>query len=111
MTLTYEPRRGALTFTNLLPGVGVTPMLRRDLKALIDECRSRAVPPHKRIDARRARLSTSTRRGQLSITLTVRGRHDEYAVQRGLNLVNDLFVLLRATYPDYLSEHFGLPAE
>ena len=111
MTLTYESPRRALTFKNLLPGVGATPMLHRDLKALIEECRSRAVPAHKRIDARRARLSTSTRHGHLSIALTVRGRHHEYAVQRGLSLVNDLFVLLRSTYPDYLSEHFGLPAE
>jgi len=37
--------------------------------------------------------------------------HHAYAVQRGLNLVNQLFLFLQERYPEYLIEHFGLPAE
>ncbi len=111
MTLTFEPRTAALTFTTVLPGVGSASALSTDLLALIDERRTRAVPAHKRIDGRRVRLGRSTKRGDLSVALIVRGQHHAYAVQRGLNLVNDLFVLLHSTYPDYLSEHFGLSEE
>lgn len=111
MTLVYDPRTAALTFRNLLPRVGSTASLRKDLYELIDGLRARAVPVHKRIDARRARVARSTRGGDFSVTLVVRGRHHEYAVEKGLNLVNDLFVLLHSTYPDYLAEQFGLPAE
>ena len=111
MTLTFEPRTAALTFTTVLPGVGSASALSTELLALIDARRTRAVPAHKRIDGRRVRLERSTRRGDLSVALIVRGQQHAYAVQRGLNLVNDLFVLLHSTYPDYLSEHFGLSAE
>jgi hypothetical protein len=111
MTLVYDPRAASLTFPNLLPRVGSTALLRRDLYELIDALRTRAVPAHKRIDGRRARISRSARGGNFSLTLVVRGRHHEYAVRKGLNLVNDLFVLLHSSYPDYLAEQFGLPAE
>jgi len=111
MTLFYDPRTATLTFRNVLPRVGSTASLTKDLYGLIDERRTRAVPAHKRIDARRVRMAGSTRRGDFSLTLVVRGRHHEYAVQRGLHLVNDVFVLLHSTYPDYLTEQFGLPME
>jgi hypothetical protein len=111
MTLTFEPRTAALTFTTVLPGVGSASALSTELLAMIDERRTRAVPAHKRIDGRRVRLEHSIKRGDLSVALIVRGQHHAYAVQRGLNLVNDLFVLLHTTYPDYLSERFGLSEE
>jgi hypothetical protein len=111
LTVAYEPRTGALTFRELLPGMSARSAPFAEVIALIEGRRSRAVPAHKRVDGRRARLSWSTRNGGLSLTVHVRGPHHEYGVQRGLNLVNDLFVLLHADYPDYLAEHFGLPAE
>ncbi len=111
MTVLYDPRTAALTFKNVLPRVGSTTSLKRHLYGLIDGRRTGGVPAHKRIDARRARIARSTRRGDFSLTFVVRGRQHEYAVQKGLNLVNDLFVLLHSTYPDYLEEQFGLRAE
>jgi len=47
----------------------------------------------------------------MTLSLQVRGRHHEYAVQRGLNLINQLFLLLQASYPEYLIEQFGFSAE
>lgn len=110
-TLAYEPRSGALTFRNLLPGAGRDTALSRELKAMVQDHTGRAVPAHRRIDQRRARVTCWVRRGHLSIALTVRGPHHEYAVQKGLNLVNAMFMLLHSTYPDYLVTYFGLPEE
>jgi hypothetical protein len=56
-------------------------------------------------------VACARRKGALSLTLAIRGRHHEYAVRNALNLVNELFLLLRQTYPDYLIEHFGASAE
>jgi hypothetical protein len=107
ITLAYEPRSGALTFRNLLPAVGQDATLSRELKAVVEDHTGRAVPPHRRIDQRRARVTCWVRGGDFSIVLTVRGSHHEYAVQKSLNLVNALFVLLHSTYPDYLVKYFG----
>ena len=111
MTITYEPRARLLAFPDLLPGVGNHPDLVAELKATVADHRSSAVPTHRRIDARRASVAGSMRRGALSLTLRVRGHNDEYAVQRGLNLVNQLFLLLQAKYPEYLVEWFGFSSD
>lgn len=111
MTIAYEPKSRRLSFRNLLPGVGKYPGLVAGLKRIVDDHRGPAVPAHRRIDARRARVTGSIRRGNFSLTMQVRGRHGDYAVQRGLNLVNQLFLLLHANYPEYLVEWFGLRPE
>jgi hypothetical protein len=51
------------------------------------------------------------REGNFSLTLTIRGEHYEYAVRSGLDLVNELFLLLHESYPDYLVQHFGLSSD
>ncbi len=109
--LTYEPKTGVLSFRHLLPGVGVDRVLMSELKTIVAEHMSAAVPRHRRIDARRTRAECSVRNGHLTLTLKMRGAHHAYAAQRGLNLVNQLFLFLQDSYPEYLIEHFGLPAE
>jgi|RhiMethySRZTD1v2_1073278.scaffolds.fasta_scaffold06035_4 hypothetical protein len=111
MSLTFEPKRGALVFKDLLPGVGANRALVSDLKAIVDDHAGSGVPAHRRLDARRLRAACAVRGGHLTLSLQVRGQHHEYAVQRGLNLVNQLFLLLQASYPEYLIEQFGFSAE
>jgi hypothetical protein len=111
MTITYEPKSRRLSFRNLLPRVRRFPGLLAQLKHVLDEHATRAVPAHRRIDGRRARVTGSTRRGAFSIALQVRGPHEAYAVQRSLNLVNQLFLVLHASYPEYLIECFGFRPE
>lgn len=111
MTLTYDPRTAVLSFARLFPGVDPTSALLGELKTIVHERTTRAVPEHKRIDGRRVRLGVTVRQGAVSLTLGVRGKHHAYAVQRALNLVNDLFLALHASYQDYLIDHFGVPSE
>ena len=111
MALSYEPKSGALVFKDLLPGVGANRALVSELKSIVDDHAGSAVPAHRRLDARRLRAACSVRGGHLTLSLQVRGAHHEYAVQRGLNLVNQLFLLLQANYPEYLVEQFGFSAE
>ena len=111
MTLTYDPPTAVLSFAKLFPGVDPTSALLGELKTIVRERTTRAVPEHKRIDGRRVRLSVTVRQGAASLNLGVRGKHHAYAVQRALNLVNDLFLALHASYPDYLIDQFGVSSE
>jgi hypothetical protein len=111
MTITYEPKPRCLKFRNLLPCVGRYPGLAARLKTAVDDHTSKAVPAHRRIDGRRARVTGSIHRGVFSLALEVHGGHEAYAVRRSLNLVHHLFLLLQADYPEYLVECFGFRSE
>jgi hypothetical protein len=107
----FDPARKTLTFRNLLPAVDRRSAMARDLAALVAGRSARQLPEHKRLDPRRARVSASIRRGEMSLIVTVRGAHHAYAAANALNLVNELFLLLHEQYPDYLIDHFGMSPE
>jgi hypothetical protein len=77
----------------------------------VAERSTRVVPEHKRIDARRARLTAGVRNREFSLSVEIRGNNQQYAVSKTLNVVNDMFVALHETHPDYLIEHFGISQE
>jgi hypothetical protein len=117
MTLTYEARTRTLRFPNVFPGVAADRALATELTTIVasrtkgQRGRAADVPEHRRVDGRRAKVACSLRGGHLSLILDVRGRHEAYAVRRGLTLVQDLFLRLHEAYPEYLVEHFGLSTE
>ena len=104
-------RHGVLTFPALLPQVSRHAGLALEVTRLVAARSTRGVPAHKRIDARRARLSIAVRRGDVSLAIAVRGANHEYAVKHALNVINELFVLLHESHPGYLVEHFGISTE
>jgi hypothetical protein len=114
MVLIHDPATATLTFKELLPDVArasLLPQLLADVQGLVGSLTSRARPTHRRVDARRLRVECAYRRHALSIVVRVKGRHHAYAVQRGVNIVNEVFTLLHSAYPDYLWNAFGLSAE
>jgi len=111
MRATFDTARGVLAFPALFPGVEPRSPMARALDALVHTRTDRGQPAHKRVDARRARLSSAVSKGDWSLTVHVRGANHDYAVQRALNLVNELFLILHESYPEYLIERFGLSPE
>lgn len=111
LTLSYDPARRVLTFRSLFPRLAGRSAIVKDLRALVGERSTRRVPAHKRLDARKARARCAVRGGNFVLTMTITGPNDAYAVSQLLNLVNDLFLVLHETYPDYLVDEFGLSAE
>lgn len=111
LVLRYDPGAETLTFKGLLPGVARGSPLLTELQALVESRHVRSLPAHRRIDRRRVDVECSHWRGAVSVVLYVKGRHHAYAVQKGVNLVNEIFTLLQASYPEYVSEAFGVPAE
>ncbi|OFW24735.1 MAG: hypothetical protein A3H97_20150 [Acidobacteria bacterium RIFCSPLOWO2_02_FULL_65_29] len=108
--LSFDPRTGVLGFNGLFPARS-RPGMAADLRALVAGVASRERPAHKRLDARRATVSSSLRRGDWSLTMKVKGSNHAYATRAALNLVNELFLVLHERYPDYLIEEFGFPDE
>ena len=105
----FVDRRGVLGFPSLLPRAGKE--IVAEMQALIAERSTRAVPDHKRVDARRARVTGRVRNGDVSLSVEIRGSNQQYAVSKTLNLINEMFVALHERHPDYLVEHFGISQE
>jgi hypothetical protein len=109
-TIDYDASARALTFRRLLPAVRSREMIDA-LNAVVSNRASREVPSHKRLDRRKASLASAIRGGDWSLTATIRGANDVYTTRLALNLVNELFLLLHESYPDYLSSQFGVVDE
>jgi hypothetical protein len=111
MRAVFDARRGSLAFDALFPGLQRSSPAIRGLNAIVATRSSPRQPAHKRLDRRRADVSGAIKGGDWSLVVTVRGRNHAYAVRHALNLVNELFLFLHESYPDYLIERFGLSPE
>ena len=110
-TLSYDPVRRVLSFKTLCPRIGARSPMAAALRQIVAERSTARVPGHKRLDRRKVRATCAVRRDSFSLTMRVRGHHEAYAVPRLLNLVNELFLALHESYPDYLVAQFGLSVE
>lgn len=105
--LTFDARRKALGFRNLLPDVPARSELNSELKAFIRSCCSDDLPEHRRIDPRRLAVRYSNLRGRVSLSFVVRRGEYEYGVGKALNLVNEILVgFLNVRFPEYTARRF-----
>jgi hypothetical protein len=105
----FDPRRHTLRFPSLLPGLDC--QTAADLRRIVTSRTDRTQPAHKRLDARRARISSSLQRGDFALRVEIRGRNHSYAVSQALNLINEMFLTLHERHPDYLVAQFNISAE
>ncbi len=106
--LRYEADSGTFTFLNVLPNVGGHSRLARALRAFVAERSSRALPPHRRIDPRRATASAFVEQGTMRLRVVARRGHHGYGANRVVNLVHEVYAYLQNYYPEYLWENYGL---
>jgi hypothetical protein len=111
MELLVDPSKQTLRFKQLLPGVPAKSALYAEVKKFIAERHDRELPEHRRIDRKRAEASCANRGGWVSISLKVKNNQYAYGVNKIVNLIHELFVLLRDRHPDYLVENFDVPQE
>ena len=111
MELVVDTSKQTLRFKQLLPGIPAKSPLYAEVKKFVRERQERALPEHRRIDRRRAEVSCSNRGGAVSVSLKVKNRQYAYGVNKIVNLVHELFLLLRDRHPDYLVENFDVPQE
>lgn len=111
MRVAYEPSTETVTFVNVLPAVTRASSLLATVEELIRQQSARSRPAHRRLDRRRADMCCVHRRGAVSVVVRVAGANHPYAVTRGVNLIHEMFLLLREHYPEYLAEVFGMGDE
>ena len=105
----FDPRTRTLRFPSVFPRIERPSAA--DLRKVIAERHDRKQPAHKRLDARRMRVSVGVRNRELSLAAQIRGNNHDYAVSTTLNVINEMFVMLQQHHPDYLTREFGLSAE
>lgn len=113
--LTVDTGRKSLSFKNMLSNVPVGSELDASLKALVklrssinkQKTKEEGDVEHRQVDPKRVSVRYYNRRGEVSLIFTVAGNEYQYAVQKALNLVNEIFVgLLNARFPEYVARHF-----
>ena len=110
-TLTHDPARRVLAFPSLFPKVGARSPIASALRDVVAARSTRRVPAHKRLDPREVQAGCAVRHGHFALTMRVTGADEADAISQLLNLVNELFLVLHETYPEYLVAQFGLSAE
>ncbi len=110
-SLSYDATRRVLSFRSLFPNVDPRSSIASDLRAIVGDRSTRRVPAHKRLDSRKVQAGCGVRSRSFTLTFRVARHHEAYAVRHLLNLVNDLFLMLQESYPEYLVAEFGLSPE
>jgi hypothetical protein len=101
-----DTRKGSISCPIVLPQVGAD--LYAKLKAFLKSRQTDEVPAHRRIDPAKAKVTSTNRAGNVSVTLTIKDADDEYAVRKFVNLINEIFQVFLHEHFDYQVEAFDL---
>jgi hypothetical protein len=106
--LVMDTRRKTLHIPLLLPKVPPRSEMYREFQRFLRDCAAASVPEHRRIDPCKARITCANRRGNVSLTLTVRGGEYEYAARKMIQLVHEVFLIFLLPYFDWECEVYDL---
>ena len=81
-----------------------------DFEAFVESRHAKTLPPHRRIDPRKARAKASRRQGAAALTLTLSGDDYDYGTRKLIHLVHEIFLgfLSEGKYHEYQVEAFEL---
>lgn len=106
--LRLDVPKKTLHFPALLPGVDDA--LYSAFQEFLSSRHSEDLPPHRRIDTAKARMTCQRDEGLVSVTMTSRDGDFEYATRKLIHIVHETFLAFLADGPyfEYLVEHLGL---
>jgi hypothetical protein len=78
------------------------------LKAFLKSRQTEEVPVHRRIDPAKAKITSTNKAGNVSVSLTAKDADDEYLVRRFVNLINEIFQVFLHEHFDYQVAAFDL---
>lgn len=110
-TLVLNENTATLTFKDVLPHVAERGNLTREIREFVKDRFNSELPPHRRIDAKRADAACAVRRGNMSIVLTVKRNQYAYGARVLVNLAHDVFVFVRMRDAEYLQQRYGMTEE
>ncbi|MGA3189567.1 MAG: hypothetical protein ABSF22_20875 [Bryobacteraceae bacterium] len=106
--LVFDATKQSLRFPVVLPKVP-RPMY-DDFKKFVAQRQSEETIAHRRIDPKKVRISCSLKNGDISLLFIAKDRDYEYATQKLIHLMHEIFLLfLRdGTYYEYMIETFEI---
>ena len=108
--LSFDAARSILRFAVVLPEVPAGSSMYREFREFVTSRHSEEMPEHRRIDRSKAEVRCGNRAGDVSLTMTVSDGDYEYATDRLITLVHEVYLefLYDGRYYDYLIETFKL---
>ena len=104
--LIVDSRRGTIRCPLVLPQVGSA--MYRQFRAFLNSCQDPALPEHRRVDSRKAGVTCANRGGDVSLTMTLRGRDYEYGVRKFIHLIQEIYLVFLVEHFEYQVEAFDL---
>lgn len=114
MVLVFSPTRRGLVFECLFPAADRVAGLTAAIRDAVRSSSSPARPRHRRIDARRAKMTCRFHDGDGSLRLSFAGPEGGQAaaaLRSALTFVNELFLILHECFPEYLIAQHGASPE
>ena len=114
IVLVFSPARRVLVFAHLFPAADRVPGVTQAIRDAVRSSSSPARPRHRRIDARRAKMTCRFRDGDGSLRLSLAGPEggaSVAALRSALTFVNELFLILHECFPEYLIGQYGASPE
>ena len=112
LRIVFDPKRGNLEFRDLLPNMPAKSSMYKDFRRFLKGRTSVEVLPHRRVDPDRAQIRGRNRKGNVSVSLVSLDSDWDYAVSKGLKLVNEVFLgFLRGPYYEYMVINFQEPED
>lgn len=108
--LTFDTAKDTLRFAVVLPNVPNDSEMYAAFKAFLKSRQSDSMPPHRRIDPEKAEVRPYNRGGDIALTLKIKDGDYDYAVQRFVLLVHEVYLdfLCDGRYRDYMIDNLGL---
>jgi hypothetical protein len=105
--LLVDPGRKTITIPRVLPGVPVD--IYADFKRFVAAHHNADLPDHRRIEKCKVRVRCANRRGSVSMAMAVKDDDYEYALQRLIHLIHEVFLIFinDGAYRDYRVAQLG----
>lgn len=109
--LVLDETAGTIRFKGIVPNAPAGSDVYGGLKDFLRDRSDGSLPAHRRIDPKRAVVSYSNYRGNVSITIEVKNNQYAYGVSKAINLVNEVFIYLNSNFVEYMWETFNVSQE
>ena len=110
--LILDAKRNTLTFPCVLPEIKPRSSMDTEFREWIAERQSPALPAHRRIDPAKCSLTCTNKKGDMSVTLTLKGKNPDwdYGARKLVTLVHEVYMsfIHDGRYYTYMIDVFDL---
>ena len=109
--LILDTKHNTLTFPCVLPGIKPRSSMDAEFRAWVAERHSAELPEHRRIDPATCSLACTNRKGDVGVTLTLKGDPDwDYGARKIVALVHEVYMsfIHDGRYYTYMIDVFDL---